>query len=117
MRASCDALERPELVVEVRDTGIGISEEDLERVFERFFKVDRSRARQDDDASDSNPELNAAAGTGLGLAIAKHLVEMQGGRIWARSSQGRGSTFSFSLPIARAVSAAGAPETSGTATA
>jgi len=125
MRASCDALERPELVVEVRDTGIGISEEDLERVFERFFKVDRSRARRDeprrpldDGDQDSNPELNAAAGTGLGLAIAKHLVEMHGGRIWARSSPGRGSTFSFSLPIAHAVaSSIGAPETSGTVTA
>ena len=125
MRVSCDALERPELVVEVRDTGIGISEEDLERVFERFFKVDRSRARRDeprrpldDSDQDSNPELNAAAGTGLGLAIAKHLVEMHGGRIWARSSPGRGSTFSFSLPIAHAVaSSTGAPETSGTVTA
>jgi two-component system phosphate regulon sensor histidine kinase PhoR len=124
MRVSCDAHERPELVVEVADTGIGISEEDLERVFERFYKVDRSRARQDeprrpldDGDHDSNPELNAAAGTGLGLAIAKHLVEMHGGRIWARSSPGRGSTFSFSLPIARAVaSSTGAPETSGTAT-
>jgi two-component system, OmpR family, phosphate regulon sensor histidine kinase PhoR len=124
MRASCDALERPELVVEVRDTGIGISEEDLERVFERFFKVDRSRARRDeprrpldDGDQDSNPELNAAAGTGLGLAIAKHLVEMHGGRIWARSSPGRGSTFSFSLPIAHAVaSSTEAPETSGTVT-
>jgi two-component system, OmpR family, phosphate regulon sensor histidine kinase PhoR len=75
------------LQVSVRDTGIGIPTQDLPRIFERFYKVDRSRTRN-------------AGGTGLGLAIAKHLVEGHGGRLWADSAEGRGSTFSFTLPVA-----------------
>lgn len=75
------------MLVSVRDTGIGIPTRDLPRVFERFYKVDRSRTRN-------------AGGTGLGLAIAKHLVEGHGGRLWANSEEGRGSTFYFTLPIA-----------------
>lgn len=74
-----------ELVISVRDTGVGISSEDLPRVFERFYKADRARS---------------SSGTGLGLAIAKHIVQGHGGRIWAQSTEGRGSTFSFSLPTA-----------------
>jgi len=74
-----------EVVISVRDTGVGISREDLPRVFERFYKADRARS---------------STGTGLGLAIAKHIVQGHGGRIWAQSTEGRGSTFSFSLPIA-----------------
>jgi len=74
-----------EVVISVRDTGVGISSEDLPRVFERFYKADRARS---------------SGGTGLGLAIAKHIVQGHGGRIWAQSTEGRGSTFSFSLPIA-----------------
>ncbi|NLE95780.1 MAG: cell wall metabolism sensor histidine kinase WalK, partial [Dehalococcoidia bacterium] len=63
--------------------GIGIPAGDLERIFERFYKVDRSRSSQ---------------GTGLGLAIARHIVELHGGRIWAESVEGRGAKFSFTLP-------------------
>lgn len=71
--------------VHVIDTGAGIAREDLPRVFERFYKVDRARA---------------GAGTGLGLAIVKHTVEAHGGSVAVESEEGRGSTFSFSLPVA-----------------
>jgi two-component system phosphate regulon sensor histidine kinase PhoR len=73
-----------ETIISVRDTGVGIPESDLARVFERFYRVDKSRSRE-------------AGGTGLGLAIVKHLVEAQGGRVWVESRQPGGSTFSFSL--------------------
>ena len=75
------------LLVTVADTGVGVPPQDLPRIFERFYKVDRARTRN-------------ASGTGLGLAIAKHLVEGHGGRIWAASEEGRGSDFSFTLPLA-----------------
>ncbi|MGQ9567790.1 MAG: ATP-binding protein [Anaerolineae bacterium] len=71
--------------VSVEDTGVGIPAEDLDRIFERFYKADRSRS---------------GGGTGLGLAIAKHIVQAHGGRIWAQSAEGRGSTFFFTLPVA-----------------
>jgi two-component system phosphate regulon sensor histidine kinase PhoR len=70
----------------VRDTGIGIAAQDVPRIFERFFKTDRSRAE---------------GGTGLGLAIAKHLVQAHGGTIWVESVEGKGSTFFFTLPVAQ----------------
>jgi two-component system phosphate regulon sensor histidine kinase PhoR len=73
------------LIVSVSDTGVGIPEDDLPRVFERFYKADRARA---------------GGGTGLGLAIAKHVVEAHGGRIWVESVEGRGATFSLGLPLA-----------------
>lgn len=69
----------------VKDTGSGIPADDLPRVFERFYLVDKSRA---------------GGGTGLGLSIARHIVEAHGGRIWADSVEGQGSTFFFTLPIA-----------------
>jgi two-component system phosphate regulon sensor histidine kinase PhoR len=75
------------MLISVSDTGIGIPSQDLPRIFERFYKVDRSRTRN-------------SGGTGLGLAIAKHLIEGHGGRLWATSEEGQGSTFYFTLPIA-----------------
>jgi two-component system phosphate regulon sensor histidine kinase PhoR len=97
------------LTLWVRDTGVGISEDDLPRIFERFYKVDRARTR-------GMPETKTgeSGGTGLGLAIARHLVEGHGGRIWAESKQGRGSVFSFTLPIAQeGAPTSTAPETPG----
>jgi signal transduction histidine kinase len=73
--------------VSVADSGAGIPAEDLPHVFDRFYRVDRSRSR-------------STGGSGLGLAIVKQLVEMQGGRVWADSALGKGSTFAFSLPLA-----------------
>jgi len=70
----------------VVDTGAGISPEDLPRVFERFYKTDQSRH---------------GGGTGLGLAVVKHTVEAHGGTVTAESEPGRGSTFSFVIPVAR----------------
>lgn len=99
-RAESNAAFQPILAVHVADTGIGIDEDDLSRVFERFFKVDRARTREMDAAV--LPEARAAAGTGLGLAIARHLVELHGGHVWAESRVGKGSVFSFSLPLASA---------------
>jgi two-component system phosphate regulon sensor histidine kinase PhoR len=68
----------------VRDTGIGIPAEDVPRIFERFYRVDKSRT---------------GSGTGLGLSIAKHIVEAHGGKIWAESLEGRGSRFYFTIPL------------------
>ncbi|MDP2663605.1 MAG: ATP-binding protein [Dehalococcoidia bacterium] len=73
------------LSISVQDTGVGIPEDDLPRIFERFYKVDKARKRGE--------------GTGLGLAVAKHMVQAQGGRIWAESREGQGSTFTFTIPI------------------
>lgn len=74
-----------EVIVSVRDTGIGIPAEVLPHIFERFYKADRARSQ---------------GGTGLGLAIAKHIVQAHGGRIWAESEEGRGSVLHFSLAVA-----------------
>jgi two-component system phosphate regulon sensor histidine kinase PhoR len=77
--------QRAAVVVAVKDTGTGIPGHDLNRIFERFYKADRARS---------------SGGTGLGLAISRHLVIAHGGEIWARSKEGKGSTFYFSLPLA-----------------
>ena len=76
----------------VRDTGVGIRPEELPRIFERFYKVNRSRSKTDF----MGP---GGGGSGLGLAIARHVVEAHGGRITAESTLGQGSTFTFTLPI------------------
>lgn len=73
-------------VVSVADTGGGIPPEELPRVFDRFYRGDPSRSR-------------ATGGSGLGLSIVKGLVEMHGGQVWAESTVGQGSRFSFSLPL------------------
>ena len=67
----------------VKDTGIGIPLDDVSRIFERFYRVDRSRS---------------GSGTGLGLSIARHIVEAHGGKIWVDSIEGQGSTFFFTIP-------------------
>ena len=72
--------------VYVRDTGIGIPPEDLPRLFERFYRVDKARSRE-------------LGGTGLGLSIVKHLVAALDGTTRVESVVGQGSTFSFTLPV------------------
>jgi signal transduction histidine kinase len=76
--------------VTVRDTGVGVASEHLPRLFERFYRVDPARSRED------------GGGTGIGLAIARSIVEGHGGRIAAQSEPGRGATFTFDLPAAPA---------------
>ena len=80
-----------DVVVSVQDHGVGVPRVAQDRIFERFYKADRTRQR---------PE--PGGGTGLGLAIARHVVEQHGGRIWVESEEGVGSTFRFALPIADA---------------
>jgi len=72
--------------IEVKDTGIGIPEKHLSRIFERFYRVDKARSR-------------ALGGTGLGLSIVKHIIQSHGGEVFVRSIPGRGSVFSFILPV------------------
>jgi two-component system sensor histidine kinase BaeS len=77
-----------EVVIRVVDSGVGIPPDDVPRIFERFYRVDVSRSR-------------ATGGAGLGLSIVRQLVAAQGGRVWAESTVGLGSTFSFTLPAPR----------------
>lgn len=79
--------------IEVEDTGVGMSPEQLKKLFRPFYRAD-------------NPLRDVAGGTGLGLSIAKQLVEMHGGEIWVTSELGKGSTFSFAIPLQQATNGA-----------
>src|SRR5205807_3780314 len=81
--------EGDQVVLEVEDTGIGIPERDLPRIFERFYRVDKARSRE-------------LGGTGLGLCIVNHLVQGLGGSIAATSHPGKGSSFTLRIPLAEA---------------
>jgi len=85
-----------EVQFSVRDFGPGIASEHLNRIFERFYRVDKARSRE-------------SGGTGLGLAIVMRIVQAHGGRIWAESELGSGATFHFTLPLAEPVAQPGAP--------
>ncbi|MBI5943394.1 MAG: HAMP domain-containing protein [Chloroflexi bacterium] len=81
--------EKEEARISVRDTGAGIPPEHLAKIFDRFYRVDKSRAR-------------SRGGSGIGLTIAKHLVEAHGGQIWAESAgENKGSVFVFTLPLSK----------------
>jgi two-component system sensor histidine kinase VicK len=82
-RGQCD---EDEIVVSVADQGVGISPEHLNRLFDKFFRVDSGRGHH-------------VVGSGLGLPISRTIVEAHGGRIWAESKVGQGSTFHFTLPL------------------
>jgi two-component system phosphate regulon sensor histidine kinase PhoR len=77
------------ILIEVADTGEGISQEFLPRIFERFYRVDKSRTRNDE-----------VGGTGLGLAIVKHIIEAHHQAVNVRSTAGQGTTFGFTLKAA-----------------
>jgi len=74
------------VLINVKDTGLGIPEEHINRVFERFFRVDKSRSKE-------------RGGTGLGLAIVKHIMEAHDTSVEVKSAKGEGSEFSFKLPL------------------
>jgi signal transduction histidine kinase len=75
-----------EAIVSIRDNGSGIAPDALPHIFERFYRADPSRS-------------GATGGSGLGLAIVKQIIEGHGGRVWAESAVGEGTTISFALPI------------------
>jgi two-component system phosphate regulon sensor histidine kinase PhoR len=80
-------LRENEVQFTVEDFGPGIASEHIDRIFERFYRVDKARSRE-------------SGGTGLGLAIVKHVVQAHGGRVWAESELGAGASFHFTLPLA-----------------
>jgi len=86
-RVAVSAVEKDskEIQFSVEDNGIGIPKEDLSRIFERFYRVDKGRSKE-------------MGGTGLGLSIVKHLVQAHGGRVWAESQMGKGAILYFTLP-------------------
>jgi two-component system sensor histidine kinase VicK len=77
--------EEDKIIVSIKDQGIGIPKENIGKVFERFYRVDKARSRK-------------LGGTGLGLAIAKEMVQAHGGNIWVKSEEGKGTEILFSLP-------------------
>ncbi len=81
----------------VKDNGVGISRGDLSHIFERFYRVDKGRSREQ-------------GGTGLGLSIVKHIVQLHGGKVWAESTLGVGTTFVFQVPLFREDLSVGAKE-------
>jgi two-component system phosphate regulon sensor histidine kinase PhoR len=83
IRISAQQKERS-VIFSVQDSGVGIPQKDIDRIFERFYKTDRSRSK---------------SGTGLGLSIARHLVQAHEGKLWVESTVNKGSTFYFSIPI------------------
>jgi two-component system sensor histidine kinase VicK len=74
------------LLIEISDTGTGISDDDADHIFERFYKVEKARH-------------SSQKGNGLGLSIVKEIVEYHGGKIWFKSQSGKGSSFYFTLPV------------------
>jgi signal transduction histidine kinase len=80
------SLKPPCVIVAVQDSGMGIAEDELERVFDKYYRANNRLTR-------------ATSGAGLGLYICKAIVQAHGGHIWATSAVGRGSTFKFSLPL------------------
>ena len=83
--------EKDRVVISIKDEGVGIPKENIQHVFDRFYRVDKARSRN-------------LGGTGLGLAIAKEIVHAHGGSIWVSSDWGKGTAVSFSLPYSEAVS-------------
>lgn len=77
-----------QILISISDQGVGIPKENIEKIFERFYRVDKARSRK-------------LGGTGLGLAIAKEMVKAHGGNIWATSVEGKGTTIYFTLPVDR----------------
>ncbi|MBS1838529.1 MAG: two-component sensor histidine kinase, partial [Actinobacteria bacterium] len=80
--------EQQMVTITVADHGIGVGRRDLDRIFERFYRVDRARSRR-------------TGGTGLGLAIVRHVASNHGGEVLVESTEGVGTTFSLVLPVAR----------------
>ncbi len=78
-------LSNDQVIISIKDEGMGIPKDDLEHIFDRFYRVDRARSR-------------AMGGTGLGLAISREVIEQHGGRIWAESVERKGTTFYIALP-------------------
>jgi len=99
IRLGAQALET-EVEFIVQDFGPGIAFEHQQRIFERFYRVDKARSRE-------------SGGTGLGLAIIKHIVHAHGGRIWVQSELGQGAAFHFTLPLAPVSNGHGEPATNG----
>jgi two-component system phosphate regulon sensor histidine kinase PhoR len=85
IRVSVIKRDQGEIEFSIKDDGIGIPKDDLPRIFERFYRVDKGRSQE-------------LGGTGLGLSIVKHIVQAHGGRVWVESQPDKGSTFYFTLP-------------------